>query len=51
MSRTKKKTRDSTSEYWSRRYPGWPLDPGKYSKKLTVRLERREGKMKDYDDQ
>lgn len=42
MSRTKKGIKGPGHEYWGKR-PG-PIDPGKYSKKVTHKLERIDNK-------
>lgn len=42
MSRTRKGRKDPTHEYWSRR-SGF-REPGRWSKTMTHRLERRQGK-------
>jgi len=42
VSRTNKGEKGPGYEYWSRRHPDYFLDPGKYSKRLTKRYERRE---------
>lgn len=44
MSRTKRGGKGPGYEYWSRRCPTFFLDPGKESKRLTKRYERRQAK-------
>ena len=50
MSRTNRGEKGGGHEYWSRRYP-WYLNPGKKSKRLTKRLERRQAKKEIRDEQ
>lgn len=48
MSRTRKGTKGVGYEYWSRRF-GYPLEPGPWSKKVTHRKERRQGKKEAHE--
>jgi hypothetical protein len=53
MSRTERGSKGPGYEYWSRRHPNSPMEPGKDSKRKTHRYERRQAndEIRDYEDE